>query len=143
MPTKIKARLSNGNFTRIKILPDQASEIAKQIFNSTNYTITLKEVEHKNIPRVVYNIRANKHGKFLGIFKFAMKIEGQIDPETGEVISISRPWWAFLVREYVDSQNPPPGNETGGNETAPGNNTLPGNEIITNNTIINETNSSG
>jgi len=79
-------------------MPDAASDIALERLKILNFTkIELKEIRHKNIPRVVYNIEANKNGKFLGIFKLKMKIEGQIDPETGEFIGISKPWWAFLV----------------------------------------------
>ena len=146
---KIKAKLSNGNETEIKILPDQVAEIIKKALSINNLTdantsIKLEETRHKNIPRVVYNIQTNKHGKFLGVFKLAMKVESQVDPETGEIIQISKPWWAFLVREYIDSQNPPaPGNETNNNQTngnnTIGNETIPGNETIGNNTIVNET----
>lgn len=94
---KIKARLRNGNFTEIKIMPDQASEIALERLKSLNFTIGLREIEHNNTPRVIYNIESNKSGKFLGVFKLSMKVDGQVDPETGEFIGMSNPWWAFLV----------------------------------------------
>jgi len=88
---------SDGKRHKIKILPDRASEIAIEKFRSKNFTIELREILHKNVPRVVYNIQTNKSGKFLGVFKLKMKIDGEIDPETGEVIGINKPWWAFLV----------------------------------------------
>jgi len=95
---KLKARLrSNGNVTEIKIMPDTASEIALERLRALNFTIELREVKHKNIPRVVYHIESNKTGRFLGIFKFAMKVQGEVDPETGEFLGVSKPWWAFLV----------------------------------------------
>jgi hypothetical protein len=94
---KLRARLRNGNATDIKIMPDTASEIALERLRALNFTIELREVRHRNIPRVVYNIETNKSGKFLGVFKLALKVEGQVDPETGEFIGISKPWWAFLV----------------------------------------------
>ncbi len=94
---KLRARLRDGNFTDIKIMPDRASEIALERLKALNFTIELKEVTEGNIPHVVYNIETNKHGRFLGVFKLAMKVEGQVDPETGEFIGISKPWWAFLV----------------------------------------------
>ncbi|MEK6840326.1 MAG: hypothetical protein AABX79_00005, partial [Nanoarchaeota archaeon] len=97
---KLRARLRNGDVTDIKIMPDQASEIALErlrALNFTNFTVELREIMDRNIPRVVYNIETNKHGRFLGVFKLSLKVEGQVDPETGEFIGISKPWWAFLV----------------------------------------------
>jgi len=93
----LMALTSDGKKHRIKILPDRASEIAIERLKSKNFTIELKEILHKNIPRVVYNIETNKNGKFLGVFKLKVKIEGEIDSETGEVLNINKPWWAFLV----------------------------------------------
>ena len=96
--TDIAAIMSNGRKALIKIMPDTASKIALERLRALNFTnITLKEIRHKNIPRVIYNIETKKEGRFLGIFKLKLKIEGQVDPETGEFIGISKPWWAFLV----------------------------------------------
>jgi len=105
---RLKARLrSNGNVTDIKIMPDTASEIALERLRALNFTIELKEVRHRNIPRVVYNIETNKTGRFLGVFKLAMKVEGEVDPETGEFLGISKPWWAFLVTGEDSDQTQP------------------------------------
>jgi len=93
----LRALTSDGRKHKIKILPDRVSEIAIERLRSKNFTIELKEVLHRNIPRVIYNIETNKNGRFLGIFKLKLKVEGQIDPETGEVIDVVKPWWAFLV----------------------------------------------
>ena len=57
-----------------------------------------------------------------------MNVQTEIDPETGEVIITSKPWWAFLVSE--DDEVPEvPQNDTIGNET--------NNETLTNTTGIN------
>ena len=82
------------------MLPDEASEIARERLMARNLTrIELIEKIHNNIPRVVYHIEGDKQGRFLGIFKFAMKVSTEIDPETGEIIETRKPWWAFLVAE--------------------------------------------
>ena len=94
---RLMARLRNGNVTDINIMPDQASEIALERLRALNFTIELREITDRNVPRVVYNIETNKHGRFLGVFKLAMRVEGRVDPVTGEFIGISKPWWAFLV----------------------------------------------
>jgi hypothetical protein len=116
---RLKARLKDGNVTRIKIMPHQASEIALKRLRALNFTVELREVtDDRNIPHVVYNIKTNKHGRFLGVFKLSMKIEGQVDPETGEFIGISKPWWAFLVAgEDSDETGDEDEDETGENET--------------------------
>ena len=102
---RLRARLRNGNITDIKIMPDQASEIALKRLRALNFTIELREfTDDRNIPHVVYNIKTNKHGRFLGVFKLSMNIEGQVDPETGEFIGISKPWWAFLVAGEDDDE---------------------------------------
>ena len=93
---RLRARF-RGNVTDIKIMPDQASEIALERLRALNFTVELRQSVHKNVPRVVYNIETNKHGRFLGVFKLSLKVEGEVDPETGEFIGISKPWWAFLV----------------------------------------------
>ena len=142
----LRAILSNGSEQDIKFIPDKIAEIAIEKLKTTNYTIELKEKKHKNIPRVVYNIKTNKHGKFLGIFKMKVKIEADIDPETGEFLGISRPWWAFLVGGLDEPEEPPtepPINDTNqtGNTTlgtpAPGNTTV--DEMIVGNTSSNGT----
>ncbi len=133
---RLKARLKDGNVTDIKIMPHQASEIALKRLRALNFTVELREVtDDRNIPHVVYNIKTNKHGRFLGVFKLKMKVEGQVDPETGEFIGISKPWWAFLVAGEDDD-------ETGDDED---NEDEEENETEINQTTINllEQNSSG
>ena len=93
----LEVTTSDGVRHKVIVLPDRASEVAIEKLKSKNFTVELKEVTERNIPRVVYNIEANKHGRFLGVFKLKVRVEGQIDPETGEIIGVSKPWWAFLV----------------------------------------------
>lgn len=112
--TTIKVKLSTGNESELKVLPDKALEIIKEKLETRNFTVELKEVKHKNIPKVVYHIKANKTGRFLGIFKMIQKIESNIDAETGNIIDVNVPWWAFLFIE--DKEEDVPSNETS-NET--------------------------
>jgi len=103
--SELEVVLSDGNTTRIKVLPEQARERVRERLRTGNITnFSLEEIEDRNIPHVVYNIETNQQGRFLGVFKLALKSETQIDPETGEVIDINRPWWAFLV-SVSDEEN--------------------------------------
>jgi len=103
--SRIFARLSNGQEANVSILPDQALNATlarlrireREVNNGTNVSIQLKERIHNNIPQVVYNVEANQTGRFLGIFKVALKSNTEVDASTGEVVSVNRPWWAFLV----------------------------------------------
>lgn len=116
--TKLKIKMKNGNFTSLDIMPDEVLVIIRAKIKNMgeNYSIEIEEKIHKNIPRVVYNVQTNQNGRFLGVFKLAMRAEIEIDPETGEVISLSRPWWAFLVTVPEEPEEPEePGNETENN----------------------------
>ena len=96
----LQAVLSNGEKTRLRVLPDEARQIIMERLKALNITnMTLEEINDRNIPRVVYQIEANKHGRFLGVFKLALKVDSQVDPETGEVLDVNKPWWAILVAE--------------------------------------------
>ena len=114
---KLRAKLRNGNFTNIKIMPDQASEIALERLKALNFTVQLRERLHNNVPQVVYNIDANKSGRFLGVFKIIMKLDAQIDPETGEILSVNAPWWAFLASQQDEASTGTGGDETGTNQS--------------------------
>jgi len=94
---KLRARF-RGNVTDIKIMPDVASQIAIERLRALNFTVELREVSSRgNVSKIVYHARAEKDGRFIGIFKLKVGVETQIDPETGEIIGTTKPWWAFFV----------------------------------------------
>ncbi len=103
--SQIIANLSNGSSVDINVLPDEAMQKALEELKLSNLTfangtkalIKLEEKVHKNIPRVVYNIEGDKPGKFFGIFKLSMRVSTEVDSETGNIVSVNQPWWAFLV----------------------------------------------
>jgi hypothetical protein len=89
--------LSNGRNAEVKIMPETASERAIERLGELNFTIELKEVGKGDDVKIVYELTGNKNGRFLGIFKIQAKIQAQVDAETGEVIKVEKPWWAFLA----------------------------------------------
>jgi len=95
--TNIGAMLSNGRRAEIKIMPNTASEVALERLRAMNFTVELKEVRERNEVRAVYSVEAEKQGRFLGVFKTRVKFESHVDPETGELLNVNKPWWAFLV----------------------------------------------
>ncbi|MFA4960470.1 MAG: hypothetical protein WC548_02295 [Candidatus Pacearchaeota archaeon] len=103
--TKLKINLSNGRNAEIKIMPNTASERAierlqlKNCNPDNNCTIQLKEVGNGNQTKVAYEIKAEKESRILGFIKTKMKVEAQVNAETGEVIQTKKPWWAFVAVE--------------------------------------------
>ncbi len=102
--SRIKIKRSDGNETELKVLPDRASEIAREQLKARNVSIEIREIRERNIPKVVYHAEGDRHGKFLGIFKIRARYEAQINPETGEAINFNGPWWAFLITSDSESE---------------------------------------
>ncbi|MBU2616492.1 MAG: hypothetical protein KKB79_00740 [Nanoarchaeota archaeon] len=98
----IMVKTTDGQRHAVKILPERVREVARErlrIREEGLSNLTLEEIMENGVPRVVYKLASKHPGRFLGIFKTALKAETQIDPETGEVLNVNKPWWAFLVNE--------------------------------------------
>lgn len=103
--TKLYAGLSNGRNAEVKIMPDAASETALQRLRLKNCVeeegckIELKEVGQGEGARLVYEMKTQKRAKVFGLFKAKMQVQAQVDAETGEIVRVKKPWWAFLASE--------------------------------------------
>ncbi len=101
--TKFYANLSNGRNAEIKIMPGTAFQTALQRLNLGNCTddcsIELKEANIGDQVRAVYEVQAQRNSKVFGIFNARMQVQAQVDAETGEIIQVNKPWWAFLAVE--------------------------------------------
>ena len=106
--TKLKTRLSNGRNAEIKIMPGVAAEKAlerlrlKVCSADNNCSIELKEVGNSKDGQLAYEVQAQRHSRILAIFKAKMQVKAQVDAETGELIRIKKPWWAFLATEPAE-----------------------------------------
>ena len=102
---KLMAKMSNGQNSEIKIMPDKANEQALERLQLKNCgedcSIELKEVGkgEGNNTRAAYEIQIERHSRFLAVFKAKMLVKAQVDAETGEIIRVKKPWWAFLAVE--------------------------------------------
>jgi len=108
--TKLKVKLRNGGDVEIKIMPGVASETAlarlrlKFCSSDNNCTIELKEVlakvrKHGNETQLAYEVQAERHAIILAMFRTKMQVMAEVDAETGELIRVKKPWWAFLASE--------------------------------------------
>jgi len=102
--TKLETKLSNGRNAEIKIMPNVASGKALERLRLKNCvegecSIELKEVGAGERMRLAYEVKTERRSKFLGLFGMRMNVEVQVDAESGEVIRVRKPWWAFLASE--------------------------------------------
>jgi len=103
--TKLTAKLSNGRDAEIKVMPDKASDTAlerlrlKNCVEADGCSIELKEVGEGEGAKLAYEVKTQRQSKLFGLFGANMAVEAQVDAETGEVISVNKPWWAFLASE--------------------------------------------
>ncbi len=95
-----------GNQTKKIILPDQASEVARQKLqerikenqrnrkriNFTDENITLNEDGY-------YEIQGKKRARLFWIIPVKEKMHTQVDAETGSIIKQRYSWWGFLARD--------------------------------------------
>ena len=81
----------------IKVLPDEASQIAKERTRARlqNEDLILNEEGE-------YEFKAKKEARFLGLFKIKEKIKWHIDSETGEILKEKTPWWDFLTSDVEE-----------------------------------------
>ncbi len=54
------------------------------------------EVEKEN-GKVMYQVKAQKKAKFLGLFNTNVEVEATVDAETGEVVEVDEHWYSFLL----------------------------------------------
>jgi putative hemolysin len=101
--TMLRAYLSNGRWALVKQMPNIASEKALERMKAkcaeTGCSIELKEVGVDNKTRLVYVVKAEKDSRVFLLFNKKMPLVAQVDAETGEVVAVKRPWWAFLAKE--------------------------------------------
>ncbi|MCK5043594.1 hypothetical protein KAR52_01155 [Candidatus Pacearchaeota archaeon] len=101
--TRLYAKLSNGEHAEIKVMPDRASENALQKLKLANCgedcTIELKEVGVGTQAKMAYELTTERSAKVFGLFRARMEVKAQVDAETGEIVRVRKPWWAFLAFE--------------------------------------------
>jgi len=106
--TQLKMGLSNGQNSEIRIMPNTASETGlarlglKTCSEENECQIELKEVMQGNQLKAAYEINTQRQSKFLGLFQAKMQVQAQVDAETGEIIGMNKPWWAFLASEPTE-----------------------------------------
>jgi hypothetical protein len=102
-----------GNQTKKIVLPDKASEVAKQRIQQR-----IKE-KHRNQKRIMledeeielneegyYEAKAKKKARLFWIIPVKEHVNTQIDAETGVVVKQKHSWWGFLARDVREEVEP-------------------------------------
>ncbi len=104
----LRAYLSNGAYARIKIMPDRAAAKAVERLKAKcierNCTVELKEFKVGNKSIAGYEVETEKDSKLLLIFSKKIKVRAVVDAETGDIIYLKKPWWAFLAKEKDEEE---------------------------------------
>ena len=82
---------------KVKILPETASQRARERLGELGFNVSLKEVGSGNQTKSYYEVSAEKEGKMFGLFKVKGKVSADVDDETGEVMKVHKPWWGFMA----------------------------------------------
>jgi len=91
--SKLYLETSAGD-KQVNILPEQASLKAKEASN----IVEVKEIKLKEESATpIYSVKGTKKAKLFSLIPINLKIKTKISAETGEVISVKKPWWSFLV----------------------------------------------
>ena len=106
--TRLETKLSNGRNAEIKVMPNTASERAlerlrlKNCVEEEGCSIELKEVGQGEQAKLAYEIKTQRQSKVFGLFKKRMQVQAQVDAESGEIVQVKKPWWAFLASEPAE-----------------------------------------
>ena len=104
----LRAFMSNGKHAYLRVMPDEASDIALSKFKADceedECELKIKEVGRGNYTTVVYYIEADIDSKFLWLFERKMKVKAEINAEDGEIVYVKKPWWGFLARTGIEKK---------------------------------------
>jgi eight-cysteine-cluster-containing protein len=91
---KVYAVLKNNETKEIKLLPDQVKERIREKLQRQfeNENITLNE-------NGTYEYEGKKEARLFFIFPVKVKVNSELDSETGNITKIKVPWWAFLAKD--------------------------------------------
>jgi len=78
----------------VRVMPDMVKDKIR-----TRLARELEDEEIELDEEGVYRYRARKKVKVFGFIRAKARIRARINSETGEIIRLRKPWWAFLASE--------------------------------------------
>jgi len=89
--SKLYIETSAGKI-EVKVSPGEAHQKAAAEITRVNEIELLEESQNP-----VYSVKGTKQAAILFLIPVSMDIETRINAETGDIISVSRPWWSFIA----------------------------------------------
>ncbi|MEM5828993.1 MAG: DUF333 domain-containing protein [Candidatus Aenigmatarchaeota archaeon] len=79
----------------INVIPSIATQVVmtKEPIDKINNA----ELDIENETIATYKIEGNRKAKLIGIIPVELKIRARVNAETGDIISVEKPWWSFLT----------------------------------------------
>jgi len=92
--------VSDTGKANVKIMPENAIMKAKERLGELELNTVLKQkrVGNGGMIRVYYEVAGEKEGKIFGLFSSKGLVRAEVDALSGEIISVRKPWWAFLAK---------------------------------------------
>lgn len=86
----------------IRILPDQASEIARAEGVAKIEAMELVEAQKTDSgDQLAFKITGKRAGSFLGVFPIDGTIEVGVGAQSGLVVFVSQPWWLSILSPLI------------------------------------------
>ncbi|MEM7817163.1 MAG: DUF333 domain-containing protein, partial [Candidatus Aenigmatarchaeota archaeon] len=79
----------------INVIPSVATQVV--MTKEPMDEIKNAELEVENETIATYKIEGNRKAKLIGIIPVELKIRARVNSETGDIISVEKPWWSFLT----------------------------------------------
>jgi hypothetical protein len=91
---KIYGVFKNNETREIKLLPDQVKERIRAKLSTVleNENITLNE-------NGTYQYQGDNKARLFLIIPIKEVVNAQLDSQTGEIVQLKKPWWAFLAKD--------------------------------------------
>ncbi|MFH1395967.1 MAG: FG-GAP-like repeat-containing protein [archaeon] len=84
---------------------EPSEELPEDIIENLNEPNLDIESTKLNYEKTEYLVEGTESVKLFGIFKVKEKVKLSVDVQTGEIISIKKPWWDFLTSEVKPDQD--------------------------------------
>lgn len=86
----------------IRILPDQASEVAETSgVENLIERIELAQTATGSAEPVAFKVKGKRVGSLLGIFPVTADVETEVGAETGQILTTTEPLWLRLLRPLI------------------------------------------
>lgn len=86
----------------IRILPNQASEIARQAGIQNKLSDQLVEATSSATnDSLAFKVTGTRTGKFLGLIPISAELEAEVGAQSGQILKVNQPFWLKLLSPFI------------------------------------------